>query len=298
VVLTGRILERGSDQAVAGATVELGGLATRSSDANGAFLFEDVAPGRYVLRVQALGYSSIDQTVVVVRDTSLAIRLDIAPVPLDTISVAARTITIRGAVTEAETGTGLIDVDVAIPPNHQDWTDPIGRFELKRVPAGATQMLTVRGFSYLPVSLELAASKDTTLEFQLESDPVAQRMIAVQVQRLETRARPHLASVVRPITRDDLMRMINWNVLDVIKTRYPTRIDRIACILIDDVQTQRGIDELGVMLPDRFERIELLFRGAMLRLYTRDFIRRLSGGAVTLRPPLYVSNPGSPPYCR
>ena len=30
------------------------------------------------------------------------------------------------------------------------------------------------------------------------------------------------------------------------------------------------------MLPDRFERIEVLFRGAMLRLYTRGYIRRIA----------------------
>ena len=75
-------------------------------------------------------------------------------------------------------------------------------------------------------------------------EPVAlDTLIAVQVERLEARARAHLTSVMRPITRKDLMRLINWNVLDVIRSRYPSRVDRFRCILIDDIQTERGIEE-------------------------------------------------------
>lgn len=293
--LSGRVVERDSGQPVAGATVLLRDATRLTTDA-GTFRFTDVEPGRYVLRVSAIGYRPAEMTVVLRRDTTVDVELEVEPVALDTIAVRTRTVHVRGVVRDAETGTGLIDVEVSRGAERER-TDPIGRFDFEDVPAASPQVIEVRGFGYLPVTVEVTAERDTTLEFALVEDPLAQRMIDVQVERLEMRAHPYVTPIMPAIDREDLMKSINWTVLDIINTRYGNWMGRVGCILIDDVQTRRGIEELGLMLPDRIQRIELLFRGRMLRVYTRDFIRRMLGGGVTLKPPLYVTPP-APAYCR
>jgi hypothetical protein len=60
--------------------------------------------------------------------------------------------------------------------------------------------------------------------------------------------------------------------------------------------TYNGLDELALILPDELERIEVLERGAMLRIHTREIIKKLLGGGVRLARPLYVPQ-ARPPLC-
>lgn len=46
------------------------------------------------------------------------------------------------------------------------------------------------------------------------------------------------------------------------------------------------------------ERVEFLFRRAMVRVYTREFMRRMFGGGRPLRTPAYAYFPPSEPLCR
>jgi hypothetical protein len=156
----------------------------------------------------------------------------------------------------------------------------------------------VLAFGYMPINAILSVFEDTTLVFELEPDPVMQRMIAVQVARLEERSRPHLAAIMPPMDREYLMANRNATALDLIRYRYGQRINRVGCILIDDRQSYNGLDELNHYLPDELERIEMLYRGAMLRIYTRDYLSKLVGGGVTLVKPLYVQGLSKTPFCR
>jgi hypothetical protein len=51
------------------------------------------------------------------------------------------------------------------------------------------------------------------------------------------------------------------------------------------------------LFPGEVHRVESLFDGAMVRVYTRDFMRRMLSGAVELRRPVYVAM-ARPPLCR
>ena len=77
-----------------------------------------------------------------------------------------------------------------------------------------------------------------------------------------------------------------------------TEDTRIRCVLIDEELVAPLIDSdmLRVTYPEELERIEFLFDGAMLRIYTREFIREMIGGGHELRKPVYVSM-ASPPFC-
>jgi hypothetical protein len=67
---------------------------------------------------------------------------------------------------------------------------------------------------------------------------------------------------------------------------------RIRCVVIDDRLYRDGLAMLTTYLPDQLERIEVLDRGTMVRVYTRDFIQRMMGNRVTLAPILLIETPG------
>jgi hypothetical protein len=43
--------------------------------------------------------------------------------------------------------------------------------------------------------------------------------------------------------------------------------------------------------------VEFLFGGAVLRIYTRDFMKRMIAGQVELREATYVEVPNGDPFC-
>ena len=318
VTLQGQVVERSADVPIIAATVELVGVSATRTDSSGRFRFTDVLPGRHTIKVEALGYSSEEVTVVLTRDTTVVIELGIQAIEIDTMRVTPRTVTVRGQVVDAASGVQIIDAQVGVGAPHESMTDPLGRFRFRGVPVG-TASLKVRGFGYLPFEASFNAVRDTTLVARLEPDPVAQRMIEEQIARIERRSRALRTVTMTPITRADLLRNLNATAVDVIQDRFGQSVERLQCMLIDDVPITRGdppgtrpaarppfsktqwAAELGMILPDRLERVEVLQGGRMLRLYTRDFIRRMVAGGVVLRAPLYVGPPELPttePYCR
>jgi hypothetical protein len=143
----------------------------------------------------------------------------------------------------------------------------------------------------------LSAFEDSTLIVHLEVDPVVQRMIQEQVDRVEARAHPFLTAVMPPMDREYLLRNRNGTAFDLIRHRYGHFVRRIRCILIDDRQRYNGPAELAHFLPEELERIEVLERGRMLRIYTRDYIRDRLGERGKLPMPVYVEY-AEPPYCQ
>ena len=310
VTIDGRVVAASTAAPVSGATVMLVGQVTVTSDSRGAFRLSSVPPGRYSLRVAALGYTDQELTLVALRDTSIVVELDPAPIQLDTLAVTARFITVHGQVKEAASGLGLIDVDVELIDFREVRTDGLGRFRMNRVPAGPDATIVVRGFGYLPIERSFTTNRDTALAFQLEPDPVVQQMISAQVARIEQRGHGLRSAILTPIGRAELLRNLNATVYDLVQQRYASRTSRIRCLLIDDVQIKhsglgvfaRGgpAEELRMILPDQVERIEIIDRDRVMRVYTREFIRKMVAGGVRLRSPLYVGPPEVPgePYCR
>jgi hypothetical protein len=297
VRLEGRVIERGSEAGIVGATVTLNGV-TVATDITGRFVFAGVTVGARLLRVEAFGYATHEQSVAVGADTTLLVELDPAPLTLDPLLVEGRTVTVRGEVYEQGTDIGLFGIQITADPEREEFTNVVGHFKLGDMPAGPPFRLSVLAFGYMPINAILSVFEDTTLVFELEPDPVMQRMIAVQVARLEERSRPHLAAIMPPMDREYLMANRNATALDLIRYRYGQRINRVGCILIDDRQSYNGLDELNHYLPDELERIEMLYRGAMLRIYTRDYLSKLVGGGVKLVKPLYVQGLSKTPFCR
>jgi Carboxypeptidase regulatory-like domain len=295
ISIGGRVVESGTGQRIAGATVEIRSVGGTTTDDQGEFRFTGVQPGRYALTVTAIGYLANERALIAARDTTLEIELEVRPIALDTLGVTDRRITVKGIVEEAGTGLELIDVDVSLA-DRTTRTDAIGRFRFSRVPVGPDVGISIRGFGYLPVDTLLQPERDTTLHVVLRPDPVAQRMIARQVERIEQRGHGRRTLVMPALDREDLLRLINITAYDVVRIRYGQFLSRVACIMIDDVQKYNGLEELYLLLPDRLQRIEVLFDGKMLRIYTRDYIRRMTGGGVTLKSPVYV--PARVPYCQ
>lgn len=294
----GRVVDRASGDPVTGATVQMGGLPVVVTSETGEFRFSRVQAGRYELRILALGYADYEQALLIRKDTLLAIEMDVAPVQLDTLGVRGRNINVRGRVREKGTRIPLIDVDVQSSVDRRTHTNAAGRFKLSRVPADLPVAVHLRGFGYLPFDTIVESPSDTTLDFELEVDPLVQRMIDVQVQRLDTRSKPFQAVIMPVIDREDLLRNMNMSALDLIKSKYRIFLGRVHCIMIDDRQSYNGIEELDLFLPDRLERIEFLFRGAMLRIYTRNHMAKMLGSNKPLaRPSMTPSKPPAPPLC-
>ncbi|MCI0436101.1 MAG: carboxypeptidase-like regulatory domain-containing protein [Gemmatimonadetes bacterium] len=294
-VVEGRVVQESSGDPIANANIELDGQPAATTDSAGAFRFDNVPPGGWGLRVTALGWSPRDVFLVVRRDTSVVIVLSAAPLPLDTLAVRSRTVDIRGHARDRAADRDLFRARVVTNLNRETTTNTVGRFRLRDMPAGFPVVIGIRAFGYLPLDQVVIAENDTTVIFALEIDPLVQRMIDVEVARLEKRARPFNTAIMPAIDRETLMRR-NGTALDVMKSEWGQFLSRIACILIDDVQRYNGLDELGLYFPEELERIEVLFRGRMLRIYTRTYIQRMLGRGTRLRDPVYIEF-SRPPAC-
>jgi hypothetical protein len=287
-VVQGTVIGRETRAPIAGATVELTDIGGAITDDAGRFRFDRVPVGRYELTVQMLGYETQTVELPVVADTSLVIEMEVQPVALDPIDV--RTFSLRGRVVDAGSGHGIIGAMVRAADREDD-TNVIGSFRIRRLPASTPIRVGVEAFGYLPQTVELIAREDTTIRFEMEVDPIGQRMIDAQVEKLVTRsdAVPHMRSA---ITRDELVRRSPWSAYDILKARLGPRFNRIACLFIDDIQRRNGTEELYSYLPEELERIEIIDNGVMVRLYTRRQIQELVRGRVTLRPILLIETPG------
>ncbi|MGH7470318.1 MAG: carboxypeptidase regulatory-like domain-containing protein [Longimicrobiales bacterium] len=318
VTVQGRVIERQGQNPVAGVSVNLTDRATVLTGADGRFVFRNVAPGRYVLTVQGQGYAQDEQTLVVRGDTTVLIALDVLPVRLDTLAVQARTITVTGTVRDGKTGIGLIDVDVFASPDRRLLTDPLGRFRLNKVPAVVPFTIQVQEFGYLPHHVTVVAERDTSLRIDLQVDSVVEKMITAQKRLIVERAGPRQYKWEGGvIDRPQLLRDLNGSVTDVLKRILGSaNLEKVQCVIIDEkpayssrgtttvvsigrgrtpsrAQVVRGppaaLGALGTLMPDRVEYIDLLTygrmnEGYMVRVFTRDYVARMTGGAERLVP--------------
>jgi hypothetical protein len=93
ILVTGRVVERGSGVSIPGARVVLEGAGAESaSDRQGLFQFLDVRPGTYVLRVEHIGYGPVSDSLELTDPGHVDLDIQLAPTPveLDPLVVAVR----------------------------------------------------------------------------------------------------------------------------------------------------------------------------------------------------------------
>lgn len=299
--VSGRVVERGGRTGIVGVTVELSGSAAVLTGPDGTFLLRLVVAGPHTLSTTALGYAGTSIDLIVSGDTTLVLELALAPIRLDSLVVQARDVTVKGDVKDRASNIGLVHVDVYAAREVVDLTDGTGRFKIKDVPANVPVSIRVEEFGYLPMTAMIAPENDTTLHFALVPDPIVAKMIDRQIVRIAERAGESRYEFVPPIDRETLMRSRSQSVREIIRRTYRRRV---GCITIDERRYSGAImaHMLDTMLPDEIEHIDALWSpnrtSLILRIYTRDFVRRMIANADILVPLEAVMTGAEDGICR
>lgn len=279
------------------ATVALEGIGFRLTDDDGDFRFGAVSPRAYTLHVEGLGYQAVSLNLVVEDDVTTTVTLQVSPLLLDSLVVDSRSIDIEVRVWDP-----VKDLPVQSAEVVSDQADPTrtswgGRFKI-RVADGVPVRIQVRAFRYLPLDTLVVPEEGTEYRFELVTDPVVARMLEMEIVRLDDRMGGRRAVGMGPFNRDDLARWSGASLFDLLRARFPNRGRRLQCIVLDerDVGAPMVVPTLKTTFADQVDRIEFLFRGAMLRVYTKDFMRKMIGGGIELRRPTYVDIV-KPVYC-
>jgi len=298
----GRVTERGQDRPIAQAVVQLGELPRVLTDERGEFEIRGVAPGRYPLTVEALGYGTARTTILVTGDVDGRVELDPAPIALDTVGVTPARFDLRGLIREGATGLAAPYVTVRVAGSGETTTTDAGGFRMAGLPRGR-HLVTIEGFGWLPQSREIELDSDTTVRFDLEADPITDRMIATQVERMSERVRS-AGFAIREIDRSAIVTSRAATPVDVALASISGRVvpcpqsRRPAClggtggstsepvVYIDDRVVQCGLDYLARYPVAAIQRIELI-RVRMgtvgaIRAYTTWYLERLVTRRVTL----------------
>lgn len=295
-VLEGQVLDAGGE-AIAGATVALQGIGFRLTDDSGRFRFGAVPRRAYLLRVGSLGYEDFEVSVVIDDDdVSITVQLEISPLQLDSLVVETRTVDLDGRVWDP-----LEDLPVQRAEVLSDRADPTrtswgGRFSI-RAGENTPVRIQIRAFRYLPLDTLVVARRDERHEFEMRPDSLVLRMLEAEAARLAERMGGLRAVLMPALDRADLARWRGASLRELIKFRFPGRPGP-KCIVLDEQDVGEFMFDptLDTVLADDVERVEFLFRGNMMRVYTTRFMRGMIGGGVPLRRPAY-SDMADPPLC-
>lgn len=279
------------------AVVALQGQGSVLTDEEGGFRFPGVTPGEYALRAEAFGYVTLSQTIRVVERVSIIVELDIAPFEMDSLVVAPDRIEMKGQVRDDERDVVLRGADIRTNQGHDEQTNNGGRFDIE-VWEGAPVMVQIRAFGYLPMDSLIVPQPDSSYSFRLAEDPLVERMIQTEITRIEERAGGRLAVSMRPLNRDDLARWRGATLLELLQSAYPYQGRRIRCVVVNErsLTPESAGGVLETTLARDVERIEFLFGGGMLRVYTREFMRTMLGSGIELRRATYADM-AEPPLC-
>lgn len=292
--LSGRIVDP-NGAGITNATVVLEGVGFRLSDEAGAFRFAAVEVGEYPLRVEALGYEPVVRTVVVDADIELLLTLSVDPIELDSITVDPEQVRVEGRIWDPAKDIPLPAADVVTDQDHQVLTTWSGRFRLDAW-REAPLTIGVRAFRYLPFDTTVVPTEDDKFFFELRVDPLVERMITTEVVRLDERAGGRRAAMMPALHRDELLRWPGATLADVLRLRFPHRASYPPCLVLNErsVGPTMIAPTLENTRSEEVERMEFLFDGAMIRVYTSDFMRTLLGGGRLLREPAFSPAPSRP----
>jgi hypothetical protein len=145
---------------------------------------------------------------------------------------------------------------------------------VRGAPAGVPVVVRASAPGFLPYAATITADRDTTLRIELAIDPIGQRMLAEQVERLRKRSNGVNARL-ETWNRAALARSLGWTLADYLKMH--NLVGRPACLFTDDVEKTSWLPEvLSSYMIDEIDRIEAYDRGLMLRIYTRRYIAKQS----------------------
>jgi len=301
VAVGGRILDATSGAGIQSAIVELIGHGSMLTSADGTFAFARVELGAHSLRVEAFGYVAERLSLTLDGDRTVTISLEAAPLLLDSLVVEPRSVDFSGRVRDGATELPVVDVEVLLNRLPAARTSVRGRFSLDDAWEGVPLYLGLRAFGYLPMDTLLQPiDGHGAYELELAEDPIAARMIETQIVRIADRAGGRRAITMAPLGRDRLLRWTGVGLGDVLRASYPRRrLQAVRCIFLDERVLPPEIDGDVVesISPGNVERVEFLFEGAVLRIYTRDFMKRMIAGQVELREATYVAVPNGDPFC-
>ncbi|MEQ9398829.1 MAG: carboxypeptidase-like regulatory domain-containing protein [Longimicrobiales bacterium] len=295
-VVDGRIVAR-DGAGIENAIVRLEGHAPRLSTETGYFRFDDVAHGVRRLRVEAFGHMPATLDVDVQGPATLSLVLESAPFRLDSLVVAPRPVEITGRVRDPERDISLGGAEVIGGTSGGTTTNGAGRFDLDGW-EGHPLYVGVRAFGYLPLDTVVVPEREErSFLFPMRADPLVERMIEVEMERLDERAGGRMSITRPPMNRDDLLRYRGASLADLLRARHRTR--GLKCVVLDErpLTPEMARAVLHMTMAHEVERIEFLFGKAMLRVYTRDFVRSMLGGGLELGRPVFVSM-ADPPLCR
>jgi hypothetical protein len=294
--VAGRVVDSQTNAGVVNAIVTLDAQRPILTGTLGEFSFADVAAGEYTLRVEAFGYVAASRSLRIDGDASVMVELEVAPFVLDPLVVAPREIEVEGRVRDPMKDLSLPDVDVRTSRGEAVRTGGRGRFEVGAWD-GVDLLLQIRAFGYLPMDSVVVPAPGARYEFNMTPDPIVERMIEVEIRRIEERAGGRRAITFRPLSRDDLLRRRGFTVMELLRTEYGDRV-RLGCVVLDERALTPAMADgvLRTMLAQDIERLEFLFRGRMLRIYTREFMRTMLGSGVELTRATYVDM-ANPPFC-
>ena len=298
--IRGRVVDANTGSGIENAIVALAGHGATLTSTDGLFFFDGVEPGEYTLRIEAFGYVSESLPLTVEGDRTVTIPLEIVPFMLDSLIVEPRAVDVDGHVRDGEKDLPVVDAEILTNRVPSTRTGVHGRFSLDDVWEGVPLLLSLRAFGYLPMDTILhPVDGHGPYDFGLAADPIAERMIELQIGRIVDRAGGRRAILMRPLERDRLLRRTGASLGDVLKSMYPRRhLQRVRCIFVDERLLSPRIDGdwVNSMSPGEVERVEFLYRGAIMRIYTRDFMKRMIAGEIELRHVTYVATPTGP-FC-
>jgi len=293
--VTGRVTDGVQGGLIAQATVTLGDSARVLTNLNGEFVIRGVRPGRYPLTVEALGYEPARTTIVVNEDVTGTVELQPQPIRLDTLGVQPARFALRGRVLDQETGRSVSYVTIQVPGYGETSSNDAGGFRIGDLARGRYP-LVVEGFGWLPLRLDVELESDTTLIARVARDPITERIIDRQEERLAERVRS-IGSRVRAIAREEILESRAATPSDIVAGSVTGRIVtcpgslRLSCIdlgrgavepyvYIDDRLTQCGLEVLRAYPNASIHRIEVFRNASTIRAYTTWFIERMNAGHV------------------
>jgi hypothetical protein len=199
--------------------------------------------------------------------------------------VEAGYIEVRGTVVDAETGSRIPEARIRAGNAPEVYSSSRGNFRVKDLPRGHSISLLVDAFKYRPARIALITERDTTLTIPMEADPVSLRLFQETVDELELRSRGVNLSRTE-LNRRYIQLLPNRSVLGLIKWRL-RRDFSPDCIFVDEIKYSfDGI--LESYKAREVERIEIYGGGAMIRVYTQEFVARHFGRADELPRIIYV----------
>ena len=293
--LSGRVTERGQDRPIAQATVVLDDENRAITNANGEFQLRGLQAGRHALVVEALGYRTVRTTMLTEGNGSVQIQMDPAAIPLPAVVSDTTLVTLQGSVTDKATGAIAPYVTLRLDNGDQGTTNAGGSFRFRRIPAGL-HLIRLEGFGWEPTEFQIAVQKDTSITLRLERDRIAERIIGNQVQKLADRLKES-GLRRRILDRHEFLVSRAATPVEIIQARGGINIVTCprsnvrACVgpmppvvYIDEVRTPCGLDVLASYPVPSIQRIEIIERGSIIRIYTIWYMERMNEGRAILLP--------------